>query len=397
MQSPRINPIDMVDIVVIGAGISGAATAYNLALSGVSVILIDRWGPAAMASGWTLAGVRQSGRHPAELPLAQAAIADWEDLARTLDAPTHYTQGGNLRLARTEAHLVQLAAMVAGQREAGLDLLMLDQAALHDRAPAVAPDVLGASFCATDGHADPHATVAAFVAAAARAGAELRFGEAVTAIETEHGRICGVRTAREMIPCGAVVMATGIMGNSLLAPLGLSVPMTPRAVTLLRTAPVTPVLAQVVGVADASCAGRQEVDGRFRFTGSGGPFAGTLDFPEGGRTGPRLMPAVADVARVAGLFGALVPAALAAPLDECWVGLIDSTPDALPVIEASAAVPGLVLGMGFSGHGFCLGPVTGRILAALARGETPNLPIEPFALDRFTGAAAPAEALTLHG
>ncbi|WP_158744453.1 FAD-binding oxidoreductase [Acidisphaera sp. L21] len=392
----------MADVVVVGAGISGAATAYNLAMSGVSVTLIDRWGPAAMASGWTLAGVRQSGRHAAELPLAQAAVADWEGLAETLDAPTHYTQQGNLRLARTEAHLAQLTAMVAGQRDAGLDLVMLDQAALHDRAPAIAPDVLGASFCATDGHADPHATVAAFVAAAERAGAVLRFGEAVVAIETEAGRVSAVRTTGGRIACGGVVLATGVMGNALLAPLGLSVPMVPRAVTLLRTAPVAPVLAQVVGIADASCAGRQEVDGRFRFTGAGAPFTGTLDFPQGAwigdrRVGPRLMPKVGDVARIAQMFGALVPATLDATLDESWVGLIDSTPDALPVIEAPAAVPGLVLGMGFSGHGFCLGPVTGRILAALAREEPPNLPIDAFRLKRFATQSAPAEPLTLHG
>jgi len=392
----------MVDVVVIGAGISGAATAYNIAGSGMSVMLIDRWGPAAMASGWTLAGVRQSGRHAAELPLAQAAVADWEVLADRLGAPTRYTQQGNLRLARTDADLAQLAIMVAEQRQAGLDLVMLDQTALRDRAPAIAHNVLGASFCPTDGHADPQATVAAFVAAAERAGAILRFGEAVVAIETDGGRVCAVRTEQGRIHCSRVVMTTGVMGNALLAPLGLSVPMTPRAVTLLRTAPVAPVLAQVVGVADASCAGRQEVDGRFRFTGAGEPFAGTLDFPDGAvmgdrRAGPRLMPRVSEVARVADVFGALVPAAHAAPLDECWVGLIDSTPDALPVIEASAAVPGLVLGMGFSGHGFCLGPVTGRLLAALARDEPPNLPIEAFALDRFAGQTASPEALTLHG
>jgi sarcosine oxidase, subunit beta len=91
----------MVDVVVVGAGISGAATAFELALAGVSVTLLDRFGPAAMGSGWTLAGVRQSGRHPAELPLARAAVADWEILAEKLGAPTQYRQDGNLRLART--------------------------------------------------------------------------------------------------------------------------------------------------------------------------------------------------------------------------------------------------------------------------------------------------------
>lgn len=389
------------DIVVVGAGISGAATAYELASAGVGVALIDRYGPAAMASGWTLAGVRASGRHAAELPLAQAAIVDWEQLADKLDAPTQYRQRGNLRLALTEAHRDSLTAMVATQRAAGLTLEMLDQDALRELAPAVASTVLGASYCPTDGHADPVATVSAFCAAAERAGAMLRFGEQVIAIETEAGRITGVRTERDFIACGGVVLATGVMGNALLAPLGLEVPMTARAVTLLRTVPVEPVLAPVIGVADASCAGRQEADGRFRFTGRGGPWRGGAEFTDapvlnGRRPGPRLRPTVGDVAHVAGLFGALVPAALVAPLDDTWIGLIDSTPDALPVIERTGP-EGLVLAMGFSGHGFCLGPVTGRLCASLARGDTPNLPIEPFKLDRFGEISTSAEALTLHG
>lgn len=392
----------MTDVVIVGAGISGAAAAWELARAGVSVTLIDRFGPAAMGSGWSLAGVRQSGRDPAELPLAMAAVAQWPGLAETLGAPTHYRQHGNLRLARTEADLKQLAGMVAAQSRAGLALELLDRGALHALAPAISPDVLGASYCPTDGHADPVATVHAFVAAAVRAGAVARFGEAAQAIETQGGRVTGVVTERGRIACGRVVLATGVLGNRLLEPLGLGVPLVARAVTLLRTAPVAPVLAQVIGVADASCAGRQEVDGRFRFTGSGGPWAGGLDWQDAApagteRPGPRLLPPVREVARVAGLFGALVPAALDAPLDAVWTGLLDQTPDALPVIEAVEEPGGLVLAMGFSGHGFCLGPVTGRILAALATGRTPDLPIVAFRRARFAGAASVSQPVTLHG
>jgi sarcosine oxidase, subunit beta len=392
----------MVDVVVVGAGISGAATAYELALSGVSVTLLDRFGPAATGSGWSLAGVRQSGRHPAELPLARAAVADWEILAEKLGAPTQYRQDGNLRLALTEAHLASLAAMVEEQTRDGLALGMLDAAALRELAPAVSPEVLGASYCPTDGQADPHDTVRAFLAAAERAEARLRFGEAVVSIEVSGDRVTGVVTERGRISCDRVVLATGVQGNQLLAPLGLAVPLVPRAVTLLRTLPVAPVLAQVIGVADASCAGRQEADGRFRFTGSGGPWTGGLDWTDTGadgaaRPGPRLLPPVREVVRVAALFGALVPAALDAPLDESWIGLLDQTPDALPVIEATESPRGLVLGMGFSGHGFCLGPVTGRILASLARDETPNLPIAAFASERFAKLAAELAPVALHG
>src|SRR3954471_13598494 len=103
------------DVVVIGAGISGAAAAWELARDGVAVTLLDRYGPAAMASGWTLAGVRQSGRHPAELPLARAAVALWGELDGRLGADVRYRRRGNLRLARTEAEIPVIERLVAEQ------------------------------------------------------------------------------------------------------------------------------------------------------------------------------------------------------------------------------------------------------------------------------------------
>jgi sarcosine oxidase subunit beta len=92
-------------IVIIGGGITGAAAADALAREGHGVTLIEKRSLAAMASGRTLGGVRQSGRHPAELPLARAAVALWKDLAERLGADVDYRQGGNLRLARTPAEV----------------------------------------------------------------------------------------------------------------------------------------------------------------------------------------------------------------------------------------------------------------------------------------------------
>lgn len=388
----------MADVVVIGAGISGAASAYELATGGLKVILIDRYGPAAMASGWTLAGVRQSGRHPAELPLARRAVSLWQTLAERLDAPTHYTRRGNLRLARTPEELASLAAMVEEQRAAKLDLSLLDAKQVAELAPAVSPAVLGGSHCPTDGHADPQATVQAFVDAAVRAGAETRFGEDVLSIDTADGRVTGVTTGAGHIPAGRVILAAGVLGNRLLQPLGLSVPMQVRLVTAVRTVPAAPMLDQVIGVANAECAGRQEVTGRFRFTGGSTEWSGEIEdtaMKDGPR--PRVRPPARGVADAIRLFGGVVPAMLDTPIDEIWAGLIDQTPDALPVLQSVSDPAGLVIAMGFSGHGFCLGPVTGQIAAAMAQDLPVDLPLEPFALARFDRWNAPSEPMTLHG
>src|SRR4030095_7695983 len=102
---------------------------------------------------------------------------------------------------------------------------------------------------------------------------------------------------------------------------------------------------------------------------------------------PVVAPPAEMIAETIRLFGGVVPAALKAPIESIWAGLVDLTPDALPVIDAPArsgmGPEGLVVAMGFSGHGFCLGPVTGQLVADLARGRVPALPIAPFALPRL--------------
>ncbi len=384
----------MFDVIVIGAGISGAATAYELAKAGYKVAVIDRFGPASMASGWTLAGVRQSGRDPAELPLARTAVEIWGELHEILDAPTHYRREGNLRLGRTEAELASLRSIVAEQSAKGLPITMLEGLdAVRAVAPAVAPHVTGASYCITDGHADPHATVNAFITAAERLGATMRFGEEVVSIEVDSGRVTGVRTTREVILAEHVVMAAGIFGNDLLNPLGLEVPLNVRLVSVVRTRPVAPSLAQVIGVANAECAGRQEVTGRFRFTSGIENWNGQVEYTDR----PRVRPTIRDVAQTIELFGSLIPACFEAEIDEIWGGLIDQTPDALPVIQTMSSVEGLTVAMGFSGHGFCLGPITGRICAALVEGRDHGFDLAPFAIERFARRNDTAASLTLHG
>jgi sarcosine oxidase subunit beta len=390
----------MTDVIVVGAGISGAASAYELSRRGFKVTLLDRYAPAAMASGWTLAGVRQSGRHPAELPLATAAVERWVGLAEELDGETSYRRNGNLRLARTVDEVPVIQKLVAEQSAAGLELTLLtDTADIAAVAPAVSDRVMAASWCPTDGSADPKATVLSYVQAAQRLGTTTRFGERALRIETASGRVTGVATDKGFILADHVVVSAGIFGNDLLDPLGLAVPLQVPMVTVLRSAAQAPTLGPVIGVANADCAGRQEVNGRFRVTSGLETWHGDMESGprESGELRPAVRPSMNSVAEVVRLFGTVVPAFKDARIDEVWAGLIDLTPDGLPVIEASAEFEGLTIAMGFSGHGFCLGPVTGTIVADLVETKRTAMPITPFTLSRFKRQGAAFEPLALHG
>lgn len=379
--------------LVIGGGITGLATALELARSGLAVTVFEARHFGAMASRWTLGGVRQSGRDPAELPLALAAIEIWSHWHESLGAETGYRRKGNLRLARTPAEVETIRAMVANQRALGLVLDFLpDLASIRAIAPAIGEGVLAASFCPGDGHADPDRTIAALVGACRRESVELREGVAVTAITTRGGRVTGVETGEGPVEGEIVVVAGGIHAVSLLAPLGLTLPLAVKRVCVVQTVPMPASFEQVFGVANADCAGRQELDGRFRFTTGIGDWTGD----PARWTEAALRPAVSDIGALIARVVPLLPVLGAAGLDRVWGGLIDLTPDALPVLDAPAAVPGLVIGAGFSGHGFGIGPVSGAILKALALGERTNFDLTPFRQDRFSNAQGFAP-LTLHG
>ena len=383
----------MPGILIIGGGISGTAAARELAREGHSVTLLEARNLAAMASSWTLGGVRQSGRHPAELPLATEAVKIWAGLDEELGAETGYRRGGNLRLARTEAEVGVIRALVREQTALGLELHYLDGArAVREVAPAISETVLGASICPTDGHADPVASVNAFAAAARRHGAEICEGVRVTGLIAAKGRVTGAETTAGPVHADVTVVAAGVHSPELLGAMGLSLPLQLRLVSVLQTVPLPPMLAQVLGVANADCAGRQEIDGRLRVTNGIGPW----ESPLAGWTPEDLHPTAAEVAMLGERIAAILPGFRAARLARLWGGLIDLTPDALPVLDTPAGLPGVVVAAGFSGHGFGIAPVTGRIVADLALGRPSRHPVGAFRLDRF-GETGPQAPLTLHG
>jgi sarcosine oxidase subunit beta len=384
----------MLRIVIIGGGITGTAAAAELAREGQAVTLIEKHGIAAMASGWTLGGVRQSGRDPAELPLARAAVAMWGVLAETLDADVEYRRTGNLRLARTPAEVDVIRALVLAQQTLGLELHFLsDNDAIRAVAPEMSRNVLAASYCPSDGHANPVKATQAFARFARSHGVAIREGVAALAIKAKGDRVTGVDSSEGLIPADRVIVAAGVNTRSLLAPLGADLPLSIRITHVVQSEPLPSCLPPVFGVANADCAGRQEANGRLRFSSGAGVWPG--DPSEW--TERSLAPSASQIRNIVDRVAQVLPIAAKVPIARSWGGLIDMTPDALPVIDAPEYPSGLVIAAGFSGHGFCLGPVSGALCADLALGRVPRHDLSAFRLGRFAGRVTTPSQLTLHG
>ena len=382
------------EVIVIGGGITGCATAYELGKHGVHVTILEREHIHAMGSGWTLAGVRQSGRLRPELPIAREAIRRWETLGEELDAEIHYRQNGNLRLALTPDEAETIRQVVADGNENGVKMEWLDGAQARELAPALVDSVVGASFCPTDGHADNIRTVQAYADAARRQGASIVSGVEVLQIATSGDRVTGVITTDGTYTADAVVLAAGIYSPKLLTPLGLSLPIFITQTPVAETVPTTEMnLSPVLGVAAGNFAARQTAEGGIRFIGRGEMWNEAE--PHSQATVGMTVDAMDSMTHQA---IAILPALANIRVDRVWAGLIDKTPDVLPVLDAVPAYPGLVVGAGFSGHGFGIGPMSGEILANLTtKGTDDRFDLEPFRLDRFTSEGVNEVSLEMLG
>jgi len=369
------------DIVIVGAGITGCATAYELSKAGLKVEVIEKYAPAAMASGWTLGGVRQSGRLLPELPLAKYSVEQWSQLSHTLGYDTGYMQEGNLRLARNEAEAKAIEALVKKQKNNGLDIVYLsDIKEIQAIAPCVSNGILAASFCPTDGHADPVATVNAYKEAAQRNGTVFRIGESVEALSTEGNQLSTVITNKRTISTNRCLLACGVGINQLIQQFRIQVPLSFAIATVIQTAPAATLLKPVLGVADGAVTLRQERDGKFRLSSGVQKWNGAVIEKDGQ---PYVFPSSEKVYSTLKAGFGICPSLKGLQMRRFWGGSIDLTPDALPVLDRLPEVEGIYLASGFSGHGFGIAPAVGHILYHLILGTASELAFQSFALERF--------------
>ncbi len=364
------------DVVIIGGGVMGCSIAYNLAREGLKPVVIEKSDIGGEASGANGGGVRQSARNLKEMPLAIESIQIYGQLHEELGMDLEYVREGNLRLCTSEEELDTMRKSVENQKAANLELEMLDRKQVLDINPHIGDKVIGASFCPTDGHVNPFLVTYAFFQKAKSLGARIVTHEAVKDIRLQKNKVSAVITDKQTFETDLVVNAAGVAGRKVANMVGLDLPMRPVFSEAMITEPYPPLFKQMIGHAKGLFYGRQTVHGSFFWGG----FVGTEQFIH--REGKPLFhfigPAISNM--VIDFF----PILKDVNVIRTWSGLIAQISDAIPVLGYTEEVPGFVFATGFSGHGFGLAPVIGRLIGELIMDCQTSIPISDFCFGRFS-------------
>lgn len=417
---------DAADVVVIGAGVIGIATAWHLANAGVSVVVCEKGRVAGEQSSRNWGWVRQQGRDPDELPIMMESIRIWDGLAAETGEDLGFERRGVTYLAETDDDMAAYARWLEIARDHQLDTRLLTAAEAANLIPGLEGNWKGALHTPSDGRAEPFAAVPTLARAAERAGAAIVEDCAVRVVETTGGAVSAVVTERGTVRCGRVVLAGGAWSSLFLRNLGVDLPQLSVKETVARTEAAPDGSECFSGnAASGTLAFRRRRDGGFSLAAaehrehfvSGDSFRHFRPFwpllkrswptVELSFTGnPMATPApsrwtgndkspfeyvrVLDpqpdpglVRRIGGRFGSHFPSLRNVGLIEAWSGMIDTTPDVVPVIDEAPGMAGLTIATGFSGHGFGIGPGAGRVIADLVQGKPPGHDLTRFRFSRF--------------
>ena len=421
-------------VAVIGGGIIGVATALELAERGVSVVLLEKGIIAGEQSSRNWGWCRQMGRDARELPLILESLKLWRGMNERVGAETGYRQSGIIYLAETEAELAVKEKWYAENAKAyGLATRLVSGSEADRLQPGATRRWKGGLYTAEDGRAEPFLAVPAMARHARKLGVKILQNCAVRGVESSGGRIASVVTEKGAIACEQVVLAGGAWSRRFLHNLGIAFPQLSVVNSVMRTETLATGL-------ETTCSGgkfafRKRLDGGYTVTHRHTSVADIL--PDSFRLFFPFLPALMldwrglrlrlgkrfiDEARLArrwrldepSPFEAvrmLDPEPVAAVLDEAaaslkayypafadmriaerWAGVIDVTPDVVPVMSALPGVDGLYLASGFSGHGFGLGPGAGKLMAQLVVGEAPCVDPAPFRYGRYFDGSRPRPA-----
>ena len=350
------------DVVIIGGGIVGSSIAWHLTHAGCkSVLVIERESSQGKGStGKSMGGVRAQFSTPVNIQMSLYSIPFYAKFEEVVGHPADYRPQGYLFLATKESHLAYLSNNFERQKKLGLTTARLLSA---DEARTMLPlvrtdDVLGGSFCSTDGFVDPYSVMNGFMASAADNGATLWKKTEVTGITRDQQGTFTVSTTRDTISTRTVVNAAGAWSAQIAKFLGIDLPVEPLRRMLVPSEPFADFPHTAPMIIDMSTG--------FHFRPEGRGFLLAWNDPEE-------TPGYKTDFEPSFIEKILVRAADRVPVFEnlpvnpkrAWAGLYEMSPDHHCILGPVSAVPGFFLANGFSGHGVMHSPATGKILADL--------------------------------
>jgi sarcosine oxidase, subunit beta len=365
------------DVVVIGGGVVGCSTAYNLARQGAGkVVLLEKDYLASGATGRCGAGFRLQWGTRANCLLSKASVQMYQQLPEMLDTPgdIEFVQNGYLLLAYTDKMVEQFQKNLVLQNSLDIPAYWVTpQEALSIVPHLNIEGLLGATYCPEDGHCNPFEVIKLFSGAARRLGVDIRTHSAATGIVTENGRVKAVRTRDGEISTPIVVNAAGGYAKAVGRMAGLQLPIFPERHEILVTEPVEPLLGPMVMSFYHNLYCQQSPHGSF-IMGGGHP-----DEPEG----INHQSSWQFLREMAATVTTLLPRLAGLNVIRQWAGVYDMSPDRQPILGASDALQGFFTAAGFSGHGFMIAPIVGQLMAELITGKPTALPVDMFDVGRF--------------
>lgn len=370
------------EVIIIGGGVNGCAAAYYLAKRGIKDVIVLEATKSIGHGGSSRngGGVRQSGRDVRELPYAMYGIKNlWPTLSEELGVDVEYTQKGNLRLGKTEAHLQKLRTLASNAQSVGLDVRMVDGYEVQQICPYLSKDIIGASWCPTDGHANPLMTTLGFYKRALELGVRFITDAPVKELRKVKGKVRKVilKDGTEF-EGETIILVAGYESRAIARTVGVDVPMTRLIDECLVTEKQPHMFDIMLGTATADFYGHQSTHGSFVF-GSDSGYEEVTDME-----GPSSL--VTNSLTLSASCRAIisyVPALADAKIVRSWCGWLDNGFDNVPFISKVSEAPGLILACGFTGHGFGTAPAVGLMLSQMVAGEDTIVDISPLRYDRF--------------
>jgi glycine/D-amino acid oxidase-like deaminating enzyme len=434
-MSPPVEPVasdptlpDRTDVVIVGGGIIGVSTALSLAEKGIAVVLCEKGRIGGEQSSRNWGWCRTMGRDEGEIPLAMESLRLWRDINRRTARETGFRQSGIMYLCETETEIASQQSWLGQASQYQVDARLLKGAALEAVMPGATRSFIAGMHTPSDGKAEPALAAPAIAEAARDHGAQIFTNVAVRGIERTAGRVSGVVTERGRVGCQSVVLAGGVWSRLFAGNAGLDLPQLKVLGSVFRTKPLN---GPEISAAGSVFALRKRLDGGYSIARRNANTAeitpdhfrllrdflprlinnrNEIRLRVGARSWEELrtarrwsldQPTPFEVVRVLdpkpkqgilaeahAVLGKAFPAFANMEVAESWAGLMDVTPDAVPVIDQVAHMPGFFVATGFSGHGFGIGPGAGRLMADLVTGDRPVVDPGPFRLARFRRTSA---------